>query len=247
VSREATRRPFVLLLHGYSGSGSSLARNFAMPELAERRKFVWASPDGAMDQHGARFWNTGPACCDFDHSGIDHVAALRAIVDEARASPLVDPDRLYIIGYSNGGFMAQRLACELTGLAGVASVAGMAPADVSHCPATPRVLIHVHGDADKFVHADGGTVLGRGDVARHPSVLEGMTGWAHRVGCDPKLVPLGNLDLEAGLDGPETRRLGIAGCATRLELWRVAGGEHNIVASRAAFEQLLNQLMGEAH
>jgi polyhydroxybutyrate depolymerase len=234
----------VLLLHGYSGSGSSIARNFAMPELGERRRFVWAAPDGTMDKHGARFWNTGPACCDFDRLGVDHVTALRAILDEARAHPSVDPNRLYVIGYSNGGFMAQRLACEVAPLAGVASIAGMAPADVSRCPATPRVLIHVHGDADTFVRADGGTVLGRGDIARHPSVLEGMTGWARRVGCDPKLVPLGTLDLEAAVGGPETRRLGIAGCPTRLELWRVAGGEHNIVASRAAFEQLLDQLMG---
>ena len=245
VAGAGTRRPFVLLLHGYSGSGSASARHFDLAGVGERRRFSWAAPDGAVDRHGARFWNAGPSCCDFDHSGVDHVAALAAILETARANPAVDPERLYVLGYSNGGFMAQRLACELGHIAGIASVSGAAPADLSRCPTSPHTVIHAHGDADVSVHFEGGRVLDRTDVAPHPSVVEGMLGWARHVGCEARLSPLGRLDLEPATPGAETQRLGVAGCATRLELWRVGGGGHDIVATRAGFELLLSELMGE--
>jgi polyhydroxybutyrate depolymerase len=245
VAGSGTRRPFVLLLHGYSGSGSASARHFDLGGIGERRRFSWAAPDGGVDRHGARFWNAGPSCCDFDHSGVDHVAALSAILGAARANPAVDPDRLYVVGYSNGGFMAQRLGCELGGIAGIASVSGAAPTDLGHCPSSPRTVIHAHGDADVSVHFEGGRVLDRTDVAPHPSAVEGLLGWARHLGCEPRLTPLGRLDLEPATPGSETQRLGVAGCATRLELWRVGGGGHDIVATRPAFELLLSELMGE--
>jgi polyhydroxybutyrate depolymerase len=245
VAGARSRRPLLLVLHGYGGSGTAIARHFDLGALGERRRLAWAAPDGALDRHGARFWNSGPACCDFDRTGVDHVALLRGFVEAAQGNAFVDPERIYLVGYSNGGFMAQRLGCELPGLAGVASVAGAAPADLSHCPSSPRLLIHVHGDEDPSVRPEGGRVLDRNHMAPHPSVQEGMLGWARRVGCEPRLGPLGRLDLEPSLPGAETQRLGIAGCSTRLELWRVAGGKHDVVAGRAAFERLLSELIGE--
>jgi polyhydroxybutyrate depolymerase len=43
------------------------------------------------------------------------VAYLGAVIDDVAAHYTVDPKRFFVIGHSNGGFMAHRLACEIGG------------------------------------------------------------------------------------------------------------------------------------
>ncbi len=239
------RRPFLLLLHGYSGSGAAIAKHVGLAALAEAKGFSYAAPDGSLDRSKRRHWNAGPSCCDFDRLGADHVSALRAVLDAARASPVVDPARVYVAGFSNGAFMAERLACDVPGIAGVLDVAGSAPTDVAGCRAPPlATLIHVHGELDPTVRIEGGRVLGRTDVAAHPSAADAVAAWAKRAGCGTP-APAGTLDLETSVAGAETARSRHQGCPGRFELLRIADGGHDVASSPAAFATLITILLGE--
>ncbi|MBW2524270.1 MAG: dienelactone hydrolase family protein [Deltaproteobacteria bacterium] len=245
VAEAKEKRPFVMLLHGYTGSGRAIASHLGLPALAEAKRLVWAAPDGAKEKSGRRFWNTGPACCDFDRIGVDHVAALEKLLRRARATALVDPDALYVVGYSNGGFMAHRLACELEGIAGIVSVSGLPPSDLGTCQATPSTVIQLHGNEDEIVRFGGGRVLDRTDVEPHPGVVQGMVAWAKRAGCGTAPYSLGKLDLESEIDGDETERLRFPSCANRMELWLVHGGRHAILGERRAFSAVIDQLLDQ--
>jgi len=239
-----SRGAFVLFLHGLGASGSALVRALGVAELAEKRHFVWAAPDGPKNHTGQRFWNASRACCDFDGSALDHVAELAALLSTARNNPSVDPKRVYVVGYSNGGFMAHRLACQEAGIAGIVSIAGAGPADADPpCkPSAPVAVLQIHGDADKIVRYAGGQTLSRSELAHHPSALETVSAWAARDGCGAAPTLAGTLDLEPKLPGDETLVQRFAGCRKPVELWRVKEGSHFVAQSMAALDLALSFL-----
>jgi polyhydroxybutyrate depolymerase len=231
----------VLLLHGLGGSGAKLARHFSFGALSRELGFTFEAPDGDVDSSGRAFWNAGAACCDFDGRGIDHVASLGARLDQVRAR--LGPDaRIFVVGYSNGGFMAHRLACDRAGIDGILSVAGPSPTSVTSCDHAPRRVLHVHGDADDVVAFEGGHVFQT--AASHASAEASVLGWAKRSGCDAPLSARGELDLERTLDGPETLVMSPP-CDPRRVLFRVRGGSHAVAAGEGAMRVLLRELFAE--
>lgn len=244
----AARYPFVLFLHGLGGTGRSFATALGVEKLAADKKFFWASPDGTIDRKQRRFWNAGEGCCDFDRLGADHVASLGAMIAEARRTPGIDPAKVYVIGFSNGAFMAHKLACRVPGIAGIVSVAGAAPSesDGPCAPSAPVAVLEIHGDADKAVRFEGGHVLDMKDVPTHRGAEDTTRVWSVADGCTGTLEEKGQLDLMSGLPGSETRDLRYPGCRAPVALWRVVGGDHFIATSRPALEHMWTFLTSAA-
>ena len=239
--------PLVLFLHGYGASGSVFESALGVGAIARSRQFIYAIPDGTPDSHKMKFWNATDACCDFDGKSLDDVAYLRAVLADAMSKQAIDRKRVFVLGYSNGGFMAQRLACELSDtIAGIASIAGAAWKDASKCtPSEPVTVLQVHGDADPIVRYEGGHVLDKIQMQPHPSARETVAGWASRDRCGATLLPGALLDLEDKLEGAETVTAHYAGCAdSAVELWTVRGGNHFIAQKPRAIEAILAFLFG---
>lgn len=240
--------PLVIFLHGYGASAKRLNKILDVASLAESRGFLYVTPDGSREPRGTRYWNATPACCDFTRSKANDVAYLAAVIDDVKRRAKVDERRVFVIGYSNGGFMAYRLACELSDrITGVVSVAGAANLDESRCrPAAPVAVLQIHGDADEHVLYGGGHVLGRADVARHPSAEKTVALWSKRNGCSASSTAGDPMDLEERISGPETEVLRYSGCkGGAAELWTVRGGNHFVAQNRVASEKILSFL--EAH
>ncbi|MCC6525131.1 MAG: hypothetical protein IT373_20930 [Polyangiaceae bacterium] len=219
--------PFVLFLHGLGASGARLVEVLGVAGLARQLGFAYAAPDGDADGHGQRFWNAGAACCDFEHRGPDHVARLSRIVAAAASDPGIDPARIFVVGFSNGGFMAHRLACADARVTGIGTLGAAGPRDDEPCPARPPLaVVAVNADADKLVHFEGGSVLDRRDVPPHPSARDTVLAWGKRNGCTGALERSGTLDLDASIPGEESATFGIAGCPAPVALWVVHGGSH---------------------
>ena len=224
--------PLVIALHGYGGSGAYFAARWGLPDVAEREKFVIAAPDGTRNKEGQTFWNATDACCNFENSKVDDVAYVRAIIDDVATRLTLDKKRVFVIGLSNGGFMAHRLACDLSErIAAVISVAGAGQKDAARCkPTQPVAVMEVHGTDDDVVPASGGAVggvvAGR-SPAQIPSVDETMAAWSDKLGCakDPERGAA-HVDLDGAVPGAETRVDRWHGCRAGLELWTVEGGAH---------------------
>ncbi|HVV50044.1 MAG TPA: PHB depolymerase family esterase, partial [Polyangia bacterium] len=155
------RVPLLVYLHGLGGSGSEALAAPALRALAERGRMVLVAPDGNLDREGRRFWNAGGACCNFDGKAVNDVARLEALISRWLERPEIDPARVYVVGFSNGGFMAHRLACFMDDrLAAVVSIGGAGRARDEACaPASPISVLEVHGDADPVVRYDGGRIF----------------------------------------------------------------------------------------
>lgn len=104
--------PLLLVLHGYGSTGQQHEDYFGLSGLVDGHGVLLAAPDGTLDAQGNRFWDARTdACCNFKGPPVDDVKYLRSLLKEIRAAWKVDPRRIYVVGHSNGGFMAHRLGC----------------------------------------------------------------------------------------------------------------------------------------
>lgn len=195
------RRPLVVALHG---GGESAARFEAVTRLsahADRDGWVVAYPQGTGEPDPARpgrtrrrSWNAGRCCGPARRDAVDDVGFVSALIADVATLVPVDPDAVHLVGHSNGGMLAYRLALELPGRIAAVGVhsASLAvdPVDGSAevADAGPPMgvsVIDVHGGADRHHPLDGG----RGPDSRAETPYEPVPGtcavFARAAGCGP--------------------------------------------------------------
>jgi poly(3-hydroxybutyrate) depolymerase len=94
--------PLVFVLNGVGGDGPSAQQMFAV-ETNHRGIFVYPTSLPNDEAGGAIAW-------DFSLNGVD-VPFFDAMVSELTASYCVDLDRIFALGASSGGIMANKLGC----------------------------------------------------------------------------------------------------------------------------------------
>ncbi|MSP56520.1 MAG: hypothetical protein EXR69_13105 [Myxococcales bacterium] len=212
--------PLVILLHGYGVTADFQEVVFGLGQRVDALQFILVKPEGTVDGDGKQFWNATSECCDFDDSGVDDVAYLKALIDEARS--LYPTSTASLVGHSNGGFMSYRMACETPERVDrVAVLAGAVYKDESDCiGAEPVSVLHIHGTEDD-------TIAYESD-AGHAGALESAERWAQKAGCGSDPVVLGTTDYMANAAGEETTINQWQGCAAGIDvqLWRAEGSDH---------------------
>lgn len=237
------KAPLIVFLHGYGSTPAQSVLALSLDRVAKASDVHIAVPEGTADQSGLRFWHAGGACCDFDRLGIDDVAALTAVLRDVSSKHEVS--ERYLIGFSNGAFMAHRMGCDAAELIdGFAAFAGVGPLDAKQCGASqPLAVLQIHGTADKAVRYGGGKVLGRPDVDTHPSAPDTVRFWAEHNGCTRQ----GEVAPPHSISDKPTTALVHEGCAQkkRVGMWTVAGGGHLVGIDRATFEAAVAFLLGK--
>ena len=242
---EATAMPLIVLLHGYTSSGQSITNYWGIGRLVEDYGFVLAAPDGLREAGGNQnpFWNATDACCNFENNPVDDSAYLRGIIDTLMVQYAIDPDRVYVMGHSNGGFMALRMAYEHSDvLAAVVSLAGANHLERRDPPPNAVHVLQIHGTDDETIAFQGGEI----QENRYPSARGTVERWADYNGCRRPGVAREVRDLDASLPGHESGVLKfVAGCKRggSAELWTISGGTHTPPVSESWGAQLVEWLL----
>ena len=220
----ASPAPLVLLLHGYGASGAIQDAYMGFSAIADEFGFLMLNPDGLVDPTGERFWNATDVCCNFFGSTVNDSDYLRGLIAETQEIYNINPDRIYITGHSNGGFMSYRMACDHADVvAAIASLAGATYNNLLACdPSEPVHVLQIHGTADDTILYDGTIV--------YPSAVGSVERWNAYNGCsgisDASAPPL---DLDFSLVGSETSVVKyVDGCEANGsgELWTLQDGDH---------------------
>lgn len=237
--------PLLVELHGYASTVDGVDRLFGLRQTAAERGFLFVAPDGTRDETNLQFWNATDGCCNLFNSGTDDSSYLAAVLRDTKQRYRVDPNRIYVVGHSNGGFMAYRLACDhAEELAAVVSVAGATWLDEAKChPQSPVSVLQVHGDQDGIIHYDGGRFASQ--LALYPSARETVAQWAKHNRCSSGLNPRsGTFDFDSNTDGDESKIEQYSACSqSAVELWTLRGGEHFPAFTAAWREQLFGFLL----
>ncbi len=177
--------PLVLALHGRTGTMDDAETISGYDTIAVDPGAVVVYPQGYKGS-----WNAGTCCELANRESIDDVAFIAALIDRMEADYPVDPNRVFVLGGSNGGEMAERVACDLSGrVAAIADVIGTLLVDCQ--PSQPVSVIAIHGTADVNIPIDGGLTDDPScQDAPCPAFADVMERWRQLDGCpgDPTVT-----------------------------------------------------------
>lgn len=171
--------PLVIVLHGLGDNMQNMAQ-VGFHQISDTANFIVLTPQALMDDlTQATAWNSGAGTLGIGPNlNVDDVGFISALIDSTEAAYNIDPDRIYVTGFSNGGFMSNRLACEMNDrIAAIASVAGTIGGNITCNPGGVVPVCHFHGTADSNVGYDG-SFFGN-------SVAEWINFWRTNNACSP--------------------------------------------------------------
>jgi polyhydroxybutyrate depolymerase len=146
--------PLVVALHPLTQSAQWMRDVTQLEQAAEAAGMVVVFPEGIEGS-----WNGGDCCGAAADDEIDDIQFVRDVVAAVQETWCIDPARVHATGFSNGGFLSHRLACQAADVfASVAPVSGVLGIEPDDCnPPRPVPVMHFHGTADEFEPYEGGS------------------------------------------------------------------------------------------
>ena len=226
--------PLIFSLPGFTSNPTGQEYLTRWNEVADEEGVLVVYPQGTPFPLR---WNSSTT---FTDSEVDDVQFIADLIDEVSNIMNVDRSRIYVDGMSNGGSMANRIACELAGtVAAVGVVTGPPVEPPGGCiPERPISLIAFYGTEDPLVAYEGGIVsdslisklINRSShPVSFPSVKSYIEAWAERDGCTlvPELIP-------AQGDASGVRYTGCKN-ASEIVFYTIEGGGHTWPGGRPTY------------
>lgn len=174
ITPEVSTGAALILLHGAGGDHTFMDRT-ALSADARGAGVTLAVPDGTgFFRQG---WRAAEGCCgEALLWQSDDVAFLDALAAQLRSE--LGVTTVAVVGFSNGGMLAQRWGCESDAVDLVVSMAG--PLLVPTCDGPPKPVLLAHGLGDANVPPAGG--VGASGTT-YPSTEDGLAAWRARNRC----------------------------------------------------------------
>lgn len=213
--------PLLLALHGSGFGAAGMRSTTGLDTTADRGGFLVAYPDGVNQG-----WVWDASFSD----DVNDVKFLTLLLERLDAQLSIDPDRVYVTGFSAGGMMAQKLSCSIPArFAGAAVVGATLPRSIrDECLSAlsrrlPFSVMSILGTGDPLIPFDGDTTTSDLSLLSAAATMET---WAHRNGCDT--TPETSTAYEDPTFGITTRRERYPNCDTGLEveLYAMEGAGH---------------------
>lgn len=191
----AQTSPIVLALHGFAGNAAGFRSIAVWEPIADRESFIVVYPDGSSFPLR---WNIGPAA---NIPAVDDIGFIQDVLLDVSAAATIDTGRVYLTGFSNGGGMAHRIACQLSDrIAAVGIVDAIDSGMLGDCETTrPVALMAFFGAANPLAGLDYPdwfqNLMGvsmESEAPLPPGAIDlWIEAWAHRNGCrvGPVIMP----------------------------------------------------------
>jgi polyhydroxybutyrate depolymerase len=133
-------------------------KGIGMNFVADTANFIVITPQAIVDPLvGSSAWNSGASYLGYTlNATIDDIGFFGAILDTLVDNYNIDETKVFSCGFSMGGFMTNRLGCEMNErIAAIASVAGTIGGGLSCSPGRAVPACHFHGTGDSTVYYEG--------------------------------------------------------------------------------------------
>ncbi|MCO5249284.1 MAG: T9SS type A sorting domain-containing protein [Chitinophagales bacterium] len=210
----------VVGIHGLGDNMTNFGNAFwEFQRIADSSDIILVFPQGVDNAIIGTGWNAGAGFLGiFPSENVNDVAFINAVTDSMQANFPIIKSQTYLFGFSNGGFMVQRIACEANErYAAIASIAGTIGVKITTCkPERTLPILHFHGTADVNV-GYGVTLFGM-------NVENLLKVWIENNGCDKE--PLKENIPDTKSDGYQIRKYTYLNCNERLVHFKVNNADH---------------------
>jgi polyhydroxybutyrate depolymerase len=142
----------VLALHGTTQLNTVYRDLINIYPIADTANFFVLIPLGLVDPLAGYTWNSGAGLNGYyPNATINDVDYLLALVDSVKAKYNINAQNVFATGFSMGGFMSNRLACETNVFKAIASVSGTIGSGITCNAQNSLPVLHIHGTADAVV------------------------------------------------------------------------------------------------
>jgi polyhydroxybutyrate depolymerase len=161
------RPALIVVFHGGGGTSLRMANKTHMNKVSDVGNFIAVYPQGVRGE-----WNFGPQ----SRSSANDVAFIRRMLEYLTAQLNIDQKRIYMAGFSQGGFMTQRLTYEMPEKIAAATIVSSAePVGLMQMFGPghlPLPMIIILGTADPRVKFTGGLDLHGIDLLSGPATVD---------------------------------------------------------------------------
>jgi polyhydroxybutyrate depolymerase len=156
-----TRLPLVVVIYGAFDTAKGMEKFSGFSHLANRENFVALYPEGIGIFGYLQHWNAEHCCEKAADDQIDDVGYLAKAINDVCSQLSIDRNRIYMVGFSNGGMMAYRFVAEHTEMLApaapiTASIGGRPKADA---PEKQLPILIMHGLDDDSFRSSVGSIL----------------------------------------------------------------------------------------
>jgi polyhydroxybutyrate depolymerase len=214
----------LIALHGLGDNMTNFS-GIGFHNIADTANIIVIYPQAVTDPlMGSSAWNSGAGAYGYyPNSSVNDIGFINAIIDTAIVKYSIDRSRIYLCGFSMGGFMTERMAIQSNyRIAAFASMSGTIGSGVTPLnPGRHVPIAHFHGTSDSTVFYAGN--------------LYGMDAdslvkfWVNKNGCNP--VPATDTFPDIVSDGISVERFKYSGSDSDAEVWfyKISGMEHTVL------------------
>ncbi|GHO46118.1 esterase [Ktedonospora formicarum] len=176
--RNTVRHALIMNFHGHGASAQIQEHLSGMSNLADKEGFVVVYPQGTIGPDHRTGWNTGP----HTYPHVNDVHFVSDLITHLEETLCIEPHRIYAAGFSNGGSLANVLACKLSDRIAAFAIAsgGMHPIEGGCTPQRAASILEFHGTADQIVPYTGNSANDN-----EPPIEKWLADWVQRSGCNP--------------------------------------------------------------
>ncbi len=221
----------VLMLHGNGGTMENSPNFTNLNSVSNTNGFLAVYPEGyGVVSSGGFSWADSRGT-SADIAGIDDLGFINKLLDTLLANYSIDTNKIYICGFSNGGYMTQRIACEQNQrFAAMASLGSIMDTSLySSCnPQRAIPMMFVIGTADPFVPFNGGSANGSGGLVNQIISADTLVHfWKTNNNCLQANPPINLPDIDL-TDSSTATVFSFSNCSCNSDLtfYRINGGGH---------------------
>ena len=215
--------PLFIFLHGAGGLAGTSTGPYGIRKYMTSAKFIGAFLNAKANEIGFRDWEE------------DDVEFISFVIDQLILNKNIDPDRVYIFGYSNGGFMANLAGCRIPSkVTAIFSFAGNLIEPLNNCATDGNVAVHnLHATGDEVIPYNGidGAFL---------SAPEAIEEWSVLNQCDASFIESGVFDLTNEVAGDDSMTRSFENCIKPVQLTTIEGSGHSPLFQTLNLQQLMS-------
>jgi len=177
--------PLLLVFHGARGNPIDMQKITGFNKLADREDLIVVYPFGTTaDEKQGFFWNAWECCGYALQHEVDDIRFVKKLISILKEDYSIESGRVYATGFSNGGMLSLRLACEASEeFAAIASVGG-AMFHENCIPSVPISIFLIQGKKDRVVPIEGGVGKNSSTVSPKLPSFQTFQFWSKKNHCE---------------------------------------------------------------